>query len=391
MTLFAPLRSPTAREWLLAGLLVLIFAVDVIVPQTVLVPFLFVPLFLAALLVTPRATALLSVLAFVLAVTAGVLGGDTSTADYWIRLSAMALFATLAVVVASRFGDRDRWIARQAAEHEASSSLFQQLIDAADSPIFAKDYSEHERGQYVVTNQAWARASGVEPGRGPGLSDHDVFPPDVADTLVANDRQVLASGAPMRMHERVRSPGQDPREYVASKFPIRDTSGRVWGVAGIVTDVTDLLQAQRQEALLRQRLAAVFDASPAPTLWIAITDPAHSRILDANAAMTALVGFDLDNHDTAILLRILDNEGLEKVWQLVYAALHDDEGHHTSPGSDPRRERELTVRTDGDRRIRVMARATAVAVTDPTLPREVLLQFEEIPPASAHKSAGIPS
>lgn len=86
-----------------------------------------------------------------------------------------------------------------------------------------------------------------------GKGDHDVFPREMADAFVANDRQVLESGQAMEFEE-VAQHDDGPHTYISVKFPLRDVAGVVYGVCGVSTDITDRLRLEREAAEARVNL-----------------------------------------------------------------------------------------------------------------------------------------
>ncbi len=81
-----------------------------------------------------------------------------------------------------------------------------------------------------------------------GKRNEEIFEPEAASRMTANDRTVLVSGKALETEETLRSPAGD-RVFIASRFPIRDVDGYVTGLAAICTDVTE---RRRAESALRQ-------------------------------------------------------------------------------------------------------------------------------------------
>ncbi|HLP42471.1 MAG TPA: ATP-binding protein, partial [Fibrobacteria bacterium] len=90
-----------------------------------------------------------------------------------------------------------------------------------------------------------------------GKSNHDIFPKEVADHFSANDRLVLAAGRAVEFEETASS-AEGPRDYISSKAPLFDKSGKPYAICGVSTDITDrkrvegqLRQSQKMEAIGR--------------------------------------------------------------------------------------------------------------------------------------------
>jgi PAS domain S-box-containing protein len=144
----------------------------------------------------------------------------------------------------------ERVVRRTAALERASAALRERnaLLDAITTStpdlIFAKDRD----GRILMANPAWLKAFGAAEPERVGLDD--------------NERLVLESGETMSLEEAVADPRGDSfdgRTYLTSKSPLRDEHGRVIGLIGVATDITERKQAQSElEKLVvaEQRLRA---------------------------------------------------------------------------------------------------------------------------------------
>src|SRR4051795_2100135 len=88
-------------------------------------------------------------------------------------------------------------------------------------------------GAYVRANDAFTNLLGVSPEDLPGLTDEQVQPRDVAETLVANDRCALSAGGPLLVEEQVFD-RLGLRKVAACRFTTQE-DGRtlVWRVSGM--------------------------------------------------------------------------------------------------------------------------------------------------------------
>jgi PAS domain S-box-containing protein len=136
----------------------------------------------------------------------------------------------------------ERVVRRTAALELASAALRERnaLLNAITTStpdlIFAKDRD----GRILMANPAWQKTFGAAQADRPGLDD--------------NERLVLEAGETMILEEAVAE-----RTFLASKSPLRDEQGRVIGLIGLATDITERKRAQRElEKLVvaEQRLRA---------------------------------------------------------------------------------------------------------------------------------------
>ena len=113
------------------------------------------------------------------------------------------------------------------------------LIDHTSSVIYMRGAD----GRYLLVNREYERLFGLRREDIVGLTDHDLFPPDIADAFRQNDLQALAGRVPVQVEEE--APGEDGiRIYLTSKFPLIDENGVAYAVAGISTDITERSRAQ---------------------------------------------------------------------------------------------------------------------------------------------------
>ncbi|HWV92095.1 MAG TPA: PAS domain S-box protein, partial [Burkholderiales bacterium] len=123
----------------------------------------------------------------------------------------------------------ERVVRRTAALELASAALRERnaLLNAITTStpdlIFAKDRD----GRILMANPAWQKTFGAAQADRPGLDD--------------NERLVLEAGETMILEEAVAE-----RTFLASKSPLRDEQGRVIGLIGLATDITERKQAQRE-------------------------------------------------------------------------------------------------------------------------------------------------
>ncbi len=155
------------------------------------------------------------------------------------------------------------------------------LLDNTSSVIYAKDLEF----RYLFINRTFERLFHVSREESLGKTDFDVFPSELAEKFRENDRVVLESGASLQCEET--APHDDgPHQYFSVKFPLRDSSGSIYAIAGISTDITDQIKAQREIAWLKYRQHLILDAVADGICGldasgkIAFLNPAAERMLD---------------------------------------------------------------------------------------------------------------
>ncbi len=251
------LRPAKLAEAVVLGGFLLVGAVVVFARQPelrssypILRPYLlFLPLTAAALRFRMRGAATGTLLVAIAAVWGTCTGhGDFAREDPATSLFAaegflvVAALATLGLgaVVSEREQSRRRLDEREA--------FLRSVLDGTSDAIYAKDCS----GRYVIMNAPGAGLFGLPSEAITGKKDHALFSPEEAIAVIAVDREVMESGCPRDVDERLIIGGQ-PRVYHTTKAPYRDSAGRLLGVIGISRDITERRQAEQELAELRER------------------------------------------------------------------------------------------------------------------------------------------
>ena len=105
----------------------------------------------------------------------------------------------------------------------------------------------------------------------------------MANAFQANDRRVIEAKMPMEFEE-IASLDEELHTYVSVKFPLFDSTGAIYAVCGISTDITERKQMEEERAKLREQLHHVQKLESVGTLAGGI---AH----DFNNILTAIIGY----------------------------------------------------------------------------------------------------
>jgi len=187
---------------------------------------------------------------------------------------------------------------------EAGTDQLLALIDNTSAVIYMRDLD----GRYMVVNREYERLFNLHREAIIGLTDHDLFPAEIADEFRANDLQAAATGGPVQVEEV--APGADgPHTYITVKFPLLDSAGQAYAVCGISTDITGRKRAEEQVRKLNAEL--------------------EQRVRDRTAELEATAR-ELDafaysvSHDLRAPLRSV--HGFSQVLMEDYAGRLDDDG-----------------------------------------------------------------
>lgn len=129
--------------------------------------------------------------------------------------------------------------------------LVQSIVDNTSSVIYVKDID----GRYLLINRQFEALFHVNRDDILGKDDFDIFPRELAEGFRKNDQQVIESGEAVQCEEI--APQDDGlHTYFSHKFPLRDSNGVMYAIAGISTDITGHLRHQQviDSLLHRQHL-----------------------------------------------------------------------------------------------------------------------------------------
>jgi len=168
-------------------------------------------------------------------------GNTAVTKNMWLLIGCSVLvFLFIAVLLLRLNGDI---VLRRQTEQKLkeSQSWLQSILDNSTSLIYIKDPSGH----YVMVNRRFQEVLEVQEHAVIGGTDADFSTPDAAAHYRFLDEQVLRTGKSLEIEEVIPTSSGDV--YLLSiKFPLLDGNGRLIGIGGIATDITERIQYQHQ-------------------------------------------------------------------------------------------------------------------------------------------------
>lgn len=195
---------------------------------------------------------------------------------------------------------------RRRAEQDLAerSRLLRTIIDHAPASIYVKDL----RGRYVEANRACAANHGVDgPSQVIGRTDRDLFDPAEAELVVAADRAIVEGGE-ARVAEEHLSTRAGRFTFLSVKVPLTDEHGRVYGLVGVSTDITERARA---DELLRDREAQLAVAHRIAKLATWRLDPS-TDVVETSPEMATMLGLDRSGpHRAAELTAMTHPDDLE--------------------------------------------------------------------------------
>ncbi|MCZ8253970.1 MAG: EAL domain-containing protein [Hylemonella sp.] len=188
---------------------------------------------------------------------------------------------------------------------------FGTLLDNTTEVLFFKDAEM----RMLFCSQSMARSVGCQSWRDLiGKSTQEIFAPEEARVIDAEDQRIMSTGQPLLDQVRQRINAQDGARWISSsKWPILDSQGQVVGLFGIHRDITQSKQAQ-DELLIA---ATAFESQEG----IFVTD-ARQVILRVNRAFTEITGYAATEAigvqpDTLLSSSRHDDAFVQELWRSV--------------------------------------------------------------------------
>lgn len=185
------------------------------------------------------------------------------------------------------------------------------FLDHSPEVIFMKDFD----GRYLHVNAQFEARFGLDERTIIGKADAELFPPAQAAAFSANDQMVLASGVPLQFEETAQY-ADGPHSNIVSKFPLRDATGKINGIGGIATDITErkrteleLKEYSQQLRVLSRHLVEIHEANS-----LELSRELHDRVGQNLTALSINLSIVLSQlHDAVerpIALRLRDSQQL---------------------------------------------------------------------------------
>ncbi len=135
--------------------------------------------------------------------------------------------------------------------------LLQRVLDTIPDPVFIKD----RQHRWIAFNAGFCRLVGYSRDALLGRSDPDFWPPAQVEVFWRMDDLVFDSGEPLENEEQLTGGDGVERTIWTRKYALRDDAGQVFGLCGVITDVTELRgrvrRAERIEAENREQRAII--------------------------------------------------------------------------------------------------------------------------------------
>jgi len=130
-------------------------------------------------------------------------------------------------------------------ELRESERRLRAIIDNANGIVWVKDLD----GRFLVVNTYLVDILGKSRDEIIGHTVFDLVSRNLAEEYTANDRRVLESDVPIEVEEPAML-ADGPHTFLSVKFPLRDSTGKIYALSAISTDITRL---KKVEASLKEQ------------------------------------------------------------------------------------------------------------------------------------------
>jgi PAS domain S-box-containing protein len=148
------------------------------------------------------------------------------------------------------------------AKIKESFNLINAVVEGTSDMIFVKD----SQGNYVLANSAFIHSVGKTKSEIIGSNDTMLFPPEVAQQVMAIERLVIASGNSLTFEQILPLSGE-LKTFLMTKNPYRNAEGKIIGLIAIARDITERKLAEGKQRESQELLRLVMDNIPQLIFW----------------------------------------------------------------------------------------------------------------------------
>ena len=196
---------------------------------------------------------------------------------HWISLSLIIL--SIGMLTTVFFILKAQLKAKKQSEEELQKNqkLVQSIIDNTTNAISVKKIN----GEYILINKQYQSLFEAKDANLIGKTNAEFLPKDVADRYRNADLEVIKAGKDIQVEEIIEG-SEGSRTFLSVKFPLKDTSNRIYAIGTISTDITE--RKNFSESL---KAADTFFNMSIDSLVIASQD----KFIKINPSLSRLLGY----------------------------------------------------------------------------------------------------
>ncbi|HIK08539.1 MAG TPA: PAS domain S-box protein [Trichormus sp. M33_DOE_039] len=163
-----------------------------------------------------------------------------------------------------------------------SNTLLRSILESTPDIIVVKD----NEGRHVALNSYLVSFFGKPMEEIIGKTDYELFPPDMADRIVAKDTQIINTGIAETFEEDVSNYRDICGTFLTTKSPWRDVQGNILGLIAISRNISDRKQAEIALQHSEERFRSLIEAT-AQIIW---NTNAEGKFVTAQPQWSAFTG-----------------------------------------------------------------------------------------------------
>ena len=153
----------------------------------------------------------------------------------------------------------------------ASEARYREIVENTSDGIFVFEVTPDQRFKLLSLNAAQERVLDISAADAVGKFMEEYLPRDIADAAIADNRQCIEAGQPMSFERAFETP-KGHVIYHKTLVPIRDETGRVVRLLGVIRDLTEHALLEERD---RERERQVLQAAKLATLGTLVSGIAH--------------------------------------------------------------------------------------------------------------------
>ncbi|MFH0729110.1 MAG: diguanylate cyclase [Pseudomonadota bacterium] len=162
--------------------------------------------------------------------------------------------------------------------------LYHTLIETVPIPLFFKD----AYGDYIACNPAFERMVGLLRSEIIGKTDHELFPEKWADKELVGDQALIITLGRQRYECHFDEPFGGMQDIYVDKAPVMDAFGNIIGIAGAISDISEMRALKKNFEDSTNRLESLLNALP---VAIVVIDHDTKKIMDLNPQAMLMLGY----------------------------------------------------------------------------------------------------
>lgn len=202
----------------------------------------------------------------------------SNTFWHWVSLALIIL--SIGMLTTVFFILKGQLKAKKQSEEQLhkNQKLLQSIIDNTTNAISVKKIN----GEYLLVNKQYHSLFEAHETDLTGKTNSDFLPKDIADRYRSADLDAVKAGKDIQVEEIIETP-EGPHTFLSVKFPLKDSSNRVYAIGTISTDITE-----RKNLLESLRAADTFFNISPDGLVIALKD----KFIKINPSLSKLLGYN---------------------------------------------------------------------------------------------------